>query len=210
LDNAPFDPRTSSYDCAGRINRNIDVYGVCRDHSRDDFLAEGRPICYDAPFNSAAVAELDQIDESLLDEGFASGELDQIPADIFPQTQQRLLPLIDGQFGIVRALPGIAILTGKIAAMIHTGANRLRAGEIRALERIAQKVGFSVLRRDYVGRALTLDRLLWNVGRLARGKAIQAALESISRSLRLTQVRLKINIRDMQRVYLKKPQCTAL
>lgn len=74
------------------------------------------------------------------------------------------------------------------------------------LERIAQKVGFSVLRRAYVGRSLTLDRLLWNVGRISQCKVIQSKLESISRLLRLTKVRLKINIHDMQRVYFKKPQ----
>jgi SAM-dependent methyltransferase len=73
------------------------------------------------------------------------------------------------------------------------------------LEQIAQKVGFSVLRRAYVGRSLTMDRLLWNIGRISKVKAIQSKLESISRFLRLTEVRLKINIRDMQRVYLKKP-----
>ena len=67
------------------------------------------------------------------------------------------------------------------------------------LERIAQKVGFSVLRRAYVGRSLTLDRLLWNIGRISTGMVIQSKPESISRLLRLTEVRLKINIRDMQR-----------
>jgi hypothetical protein len=77
------------------------------------------------------------------------------------------------------------------------------------LERIAQKVGFSVLRRAYVGRSLTLGRLLWNIGRISKGKLIQSKLESISRLLRLTEIRLKINIHDMQRVYLKKPQCAA-
>jgi 2-polyprenyl-3-methyl-5-hydroxy-6-metoxy-1,4-benzoquinol methylase len=74
------------------------------------------------------------------------------------------------------------------------------------MERIAQKVGFSVFRRAYVGRSLTLDRLLWNIGRISKSKVIQHKLGSISRLLRLTEVRLKINIRDMQRVYLKKPQ----
>jgi SAM-dependent methyltransferase len=73
------------------------------------------------------------------------------------------------------------------------------------LERIAQKVGFSVLRRAYVGRSLTLDRLLWNIGRISKVKLIQSKLESISRLLRLTEVKLKINIHDMQRFYLKKP-----
>jgi SAM-dependent methyltransferase len=77
------------------------------------------------------------------------------------------------------------------------------------LERIAQKVGFSLLRRAYVGRSLTLDRLLWNIGRISKGKVIQSKLESISRLLRLTEVRLKINIHDMQRVYFKKPQSAA-
>jgi len=75
----------------------------------------------------------------------------------------------------------------------------------RTLERIAQKIGFSVLTRTYVGRSLTLDRLLWNVGRISKSTAVQSKLESISRLLRLTEVRLRINLHDMQRVYLKKP-----
>jgi 2-polyprenyl-3-methyl-5-hydroxy-6-metoxy-1,4-benzoquinol methylase len=76
------------------------------------------------------------------------------------------------------------------------------------LERIARKVGFSVLRHAYVGRSLTLDRLLWNIGRISKIKVIQSKLESISRLLRLTEVRLKHNNHDMQRVYLT-PQCQA-
>src|SRR6185312_3466871 len=75
----------------------------------------------------------------------------------------------------------------------------------RTLEGIAQKAGFSVLRRAYVGRSLTLDRLLWNVGRITKSRMIQAGLQSLSRSLRLTEPRLKLNLRDMERVYLRKP-----
>jgi SAM-dependent methyltransferase len=78
------------------------------------------------------------------------------------------------------------------------------------LARIAQKVGFSVLRRAYVGRSLTVDRLLWNIGRISKGKAMQSKLESISRLFHLTELRLKVNIHDMQRVYLRKPHCATL
>jgi 2-polyprenyl-3-methyl-5-hydroxy-6-metoxy-1,4-benzoquinol methylase len=75
----------------------------------------------------------------------------------------------------------------------------------RTLEHLAQKVGYSVVRRDYVGRTLTLDRLLWNVGRISRNQGILAAIESASRRLRLSDVGLKLNLRDMERVYLRKP-----
>ena len=41
-------------------------------------------------------------------------------------------------------------------------------------ERIAQKVGFSVLRHVYVGRSLILDRQSWNIGRISKIKVIQS------------------------------------
>ncbi|MHB8815140.1 MAG: class I SAM-dependent methyltransferase [Steroidobacteraceae bacterium] len=74
------------------------------------------------------------------------------------------------------------------------------------LERIAQKAGFSVLRRVYVGRSLTLDRLLWNVGRMSKNKVVQHKLASMSRMLHLTEASLTINLHDMERVYLEKPK----
>jgi hypothetical protein len=64
---------------------------------------------------------------------------------------------------------------------------------------------FTKERSTYVGRSLTLDRLLWNIGRISKSRVIQSKLESMSRLLRLTEIGLKINLHDMQRVYLKKP-----
>src|SRR6185312_10389160 len=75
----------------------------------------------------------------------------------------------------------------------------------KTLEGIAGKAGFSVLRRAYVGRSLTLARLLWNVGRVCRSRMIQTSLESLSRLLHLTKMSLTINLRDMERVYLRRP-----
>lgn len=64
--------------------------------------------------------------------------------------------------------------------------------------------GFAVVRHDYVGRSLTLDRLLWNVGVVSRVMKFRRLLERLSHWLNLSRFPLAINLRDMQRVYAVK------
>jgi 2-polyprenyl-3-methyl-5-hydroxy-6-metoxy-1,4-benzoquinol methylase len=74
-----------------------------------------------------------------------------------------------------------------------------------SLSRMCRAAGFEILRHDAVGRTLTLDRMAYNVGVVSRSRRVQAALGRWSRALRLQTVRLRLNLRDMQRLILRKP-----
>lgn len=67
---------------------------------------------------------------------------------------------------------------------------------------MAKKCGFEVLRVDYVGRSMTLSRLMYNFGVMSKSKAIARALHRLSNALSLNRLSLHINARDMVRIYL--------
>jgi SAM-dependent methyltransferase len=69
-----------------------------------------------------------------------------------------------------------------------------------------EKAGFALTRFDCVGRSLTLDRLAYNLAVMSKNAALRAVVGRLSRRLMLHKLRLSINIRDMQRVYLEKPK----
>jgi SAM-dependent methyltransferase len=75
----------------------------------------------------------------------------------------------------------------------------------QTLARMATSVGFKILRTEYVGRSLTMDRLFYNFGVMSKSGAIDRALRKMSNALRLNDVSITLNVRDMQRVYLEKP-----
>ena len=75
----------------------------------------------------------------------------------------------------------------------------------QTLAALASKAGFKVVRTDYVGRSLTMDRLFYNLGVVSKSKTIQAAFKTLSDALKLQKVRMTINLRDMERLYLQKP-----
>jgi SAM-dependent methyltransferase len=72
------------------------------------------------------------------------------------------------------------------------------------LARMAASAGFKVVRTDYVGRSLTLDRLLHNVGVVSKNSVAQQGLSKVSRLMGLNRVGVTLNFRDMQRVYFQK------
>jgi SAM-dependent methyltransferase len=74
----------------------------------------------------------------------------------------------------------------------------------KTLTDMATKAGFRVDRLDFVGRSLTLERLLFNVGIVSKSRAVQGALDRLSRSLGLNRISMTVNLRDMQRAYLHK------
>lgn len=73
------------------------------------------------------------------------------------------------------------------------------------LAKMANNAGFTKVKLDYVGRSLTLDRLIWNLGVISKSKSIQNALQGISNTLHFNKISLYLNFRDMQRLYLQKP-----
>ena len=73
-----------------------------------------------------------------------------------------------------------------------------------SLKAASEKAGFSLVRHDYVGRSLTLDRLVYNLAVISKSEALARVVEPLSRRLMLQKLRLSVNVRDMQRVYLEK------
>jgi SAM-dependent methyltransferase len=72
------------------------------------------------------------------------------------------------------------------------------------LKTMVNKAGFTVEKVDYVGRSLTVNRLFYNLGVISKSQIVKRSLASISKKLHLNKVWLEINVRDMQRFYLKK------
>jgi hypothetical protein len=62
-----------------------------------------------------------------------------------------------------------------------------------------------VLKTDYVGRSLTLDRLFYNLGVVSKSQVIKQILKDVAVKLHLNKISLYLNTRDMERIYLKKP-----
>lgn len=73
------------------------------------------------------------------------------------------------------------------------------------LRKMATDAGFELLMHDYVGRSMTFDRLLFNVGVISKSKAVQQAVQNASRRLGLSRFSMTVNVHDMQRVCLRKP-----
>lgn len=73
-----------------------------------------------------------------------------------------------------------------------------------SLEALLANNGFRVVRLEKVGRTLTIDRLLWNIGVISKISAIQKALAKLSSALRLHKLSIYLNMRDMQRMYCVK------
>jgi 2-polyprenyl-3-methyl-5-hydroxy-6-metoxy-1,4-benzoquinol methylase len=79
---------------------------------------------------------------------------------------------------------------------------------VPTLRRVFEKNGFEVVEVELVGRTLTADRLLYNIGLMMRSARVQTWLSKLSANLHLDKFRLYLNARDMQRVYAraKAPQ----
>jgi SAM-dependent methyltransferase len=72
------------------------------------------------------------------------------------------------------------------------------------LQKLLERHGFEVIKKEKVGRTLTLDRLLWNIGNISKSNFVKKVLGKFSKLLCLDKVRIYINVRDMQRVYSVK------
>ena len=71
------------------------------------------------------------------------------------------------------------------------------------LRQLLVRNGFQVFRADCVGRTLTLERFIYNVGLVGRCEPIRRVLSRLSRMLRCEKIRMHVNVRDMQRVYAR-------
>jgi SAM-dependent methyltransferase len=73
------------------------------------------------------------------------------------------------------------------------------------LTAMCKRAGFEVQSVNYVGRSLNLERLLWNIGVMSKSKAVQRGLRKLSHLLHLNALNMRLNLRDMQRLTLRKP-----
>lgn len=71
----------------------------------------------------------------------------------------------------------------------------------KTLRKLVEDNGFKVLKHEKVGRTLTLDRLFYNFGIITGKKAFFLRL---SKSLRLDKLIIRLNTKDMQRIYCSK------
>ena len=71
------------------------------------------------------------------------------------------------------------------------------------LKGILERNGFKVLKTERVGRTLTLDRFLYNVGLVSRSAMLQRFLARTAGRLGLDKRRIYLNARDMQRMYAR-------
>ncbi len=71
------------------------------------------------------------------------------------------------------------------------------------LRGILEHNGFKVLRVERVGRTLTMERFLDNLGLITRSAWVRRWIARISQALRLEAIRFHINVGDMQRMYAR-------
>jgi 2-polyprenyl-3-methyl-5-hydroxy-6-metoxy-1,4-benzoquinol methylase len=69
------------------------------------------------------------------------------------------------------------------------------------LMKLVEKNGFKVVKHEKVGRTLTLDRLFYNFGIITGKKEF---FSRISEKLRLDKFIIRVNMKDMQRIYCIK------
>jgi len=74
---------------------------------------------------------------------------------------------------------------------------------VPTLKKLLEKNGFEPVSVDLVGRTLTLDRLMGNVGVMLRNQGLHRCLSRMSRALKLEKFVFHVNVRDMQRIYCR-------
>lgn len=71
------------------------------------------------------------------------------------------------------------------------------------LRRLLEQCGFEPIRVDLVGRTLTLDRLVFNIGMMSRNTLLRNWTFHLGPKLGLDKVKVHLNARDMQRIYAR-------
>jgi SAM-dependent methyltransferase len=71
------------------------------------------------------------------------------------------------------------------------------------LQAMLEQNGLKVFRIERVGRTLTLERFMFNVGLVTRSPKAQHFFARASERLRLDKIRVYLNFRDMQRMYAR-------
>jgi len=75
---------------------------------------------------------------------------------------------------------------------------------LSTLKLLLEKNGFQVKKLEYVGRTLSLERLLHNLGIVSGSARLKVWVDHIAEKLGFAKYTVKINIGDMQRIYAMK------
>jgi len=74
-----------------------------------------------------------------------------------------------------------------------------------SLRRAYERAGFETHKLEYVGRSLTFERLAYNLGVVSKTPGLGQLAKKLFDVLGLGKSKLTINLRDMQRVCIRKP-----
>ena len=74
----------------------------------------------------------------------------------------------------------------------------------KTLGQLLERNGFRVVKTQYVGRTLNVDRLIFDVGLVTSNARLSRILRGIATKTGLAKLRFRINIHDMQRIYAVK------
>lgn len=74
------------------------------------------------------------------------------------------------------------------------------------LRRTYEKAGFREVDTRAVGRTLSAERFLWNVGTISGSPKLRAALTGFAEKTGLNRVKFTLNLRDMQRIVAQKTE----
>lgn len=72
------------------------------------------------------------------------------------------------------------------------------------LKRAYEKAGFSEVETRAVGRTLNVDRLVWNLGTVAGSETLREGLRRTTKAVGADRLKFTLNLRDMQRVVIRK------
>jgi SAM-dependent methyltransferase len=77
------------------------------------------------------------------------------------------------------------------------------------LRKAYEKAGFEHVETHAVGRTLSMERFLWNVGTISGSQKVRETLETVAAKGGLNRIKFSLNLRDMQRVLARKGSMTA-
>jgi 2-polyprenyl-3-methyl-5-hydroxy-6-metoxy-1,4-benzoquinol methylase len=94
-------------------------------------------------------------------------------------------------------------LLGRRERSMNNCAGHIYFFSVPTLTKLLEKCGYKVDRVELVGRTLTADRFVYNLGLITRSRGVQRMMGRLSSSLRLDRLRFHVNARDMQRLYCR-------
>jgi SAM-dependent methyltransferase len=72
------------------------------------------------------------------------------------------------------------------------------------LSAVLQQHGFEIVKTQLVGRTMSLARLLYNLGVMAKSRKVQNRLAALATRLSLEEYYVYVNLKDMVRIYARK------